>query len=111
RMKARGMVALGVFGVVAAVAGAACTGVDEPAGEASAVEEAVALPPARPPRFEAVVRQMNIDADLDGVARVKDETLLNAWGLAFSADGRAAWVSSNGAGLAEVYDATGATRL
>lgn len=37
---------------------------------------------------------------------VTDPTLINAWGLAFNPAG-AAWVSSNGAGVSEIFDANG----
>ena len=39
--------------------------------------------------------------------KLKDPTLLNAWGLAFSSNG-IAWVNSNGAHLSELYTAEGA---
>ena len=39
--------------------------------------------------------------------KLKDSTLMNAWGLAFSSNG-IAWVNSNGAGLSELYTAEGA---
>jgi len=39
--------------------------------------------------------------------KLKDTTLLNAWGLAFSPGG-IAWVNSNGAGVSELYTAEGA---
>src|SRR5438093_13628713 len=42
-------------------------------------------------------------SDQPGVARVTDPTLVNAWGISLSPNGGAFWVSSNGAGLSEVY--------
>jgi uncharacterized protein (TIGR03118 family) len=39
--------------------------------------------------------------------KLKDTTLLNAWGLAFSPGG-IAWVNANGAGVSELYTAEGA---
>src|SRR5262249_48929609 len=41
-----------------------------------------------------------------GGAIVTDPTLVNAWGLAFNPMG-AAWISSNGSGISEIYDANG----
>jgi len=40
-------------------------------------------------------------------AKLKDTTLLNAWGLAFSPGG-IAWVNANGEGVSELYTAEGA---
>jgi len=39
--------------------------------------------------------------------KLKDSTLLNAWGLAFSSGG-IAWVNANGSGVSELYTAEGA---
>lgn len=51
------------------------------------------------------VTRIDLVSDQPG-ARNTDPTLVNAWGLAFSPSGTA-WVSSNGNGLAELYDAQG----
>jgi len=42
----------------------------------------------------------------DIATNATDPTLINAWGLAFNPQG-AAWISSNGGGVSEVYDANG----
>jgi uncharacterized protein (TIGR03118 family) len=42
-------------------------------------------------------------SDLPGVAAVTDPTLQNAFGISLSPTGGAFWVSSNGAGLSELY--------
>jgi uncharacterized protein (TIGR03118 family) len=53
-----------------------------------------------------IVMQVNLVSDQPNVAAVTDPKLVNAWGLAFNPMGPA-WVSSNGAGLSQVYDSTG----
>jgi uncharacterized protein (TIGR03118 family) len=62
------------------------------------------------PKIIEVVEQENYVSDQDEVeALAHDKELVNAWGLAFNPDGPA-WVSSNGRGLANVYNSEG-TRL
>lgn len=56
--------------------------------------------------FTRQLTRTDIVSDLPG-ALVLDETLVNAWGLAFSPSG-IAWVSSNERGLAELYNSAGA---
>jgi uncharacterized protein (TIGR03118 family) len=50
-------------------------------------------------------RQTNLVSDLP-IARQQDPNLINAWGLAFGPTG-IAWISSNGMGLVNLYDAHG----
>ena len=59
--------------------------------------------------FEAKVREKKSlsDPDLKPQARKTDKTLVNAWGLAFDPKTGWAWISSNGAGTAEVVDEDG----
>ncbi|MGZ3422285.1 MAG: TIGR03118 family protein [Polyangiales bacterium] len=58
-----------------------------------------------------VLHQTNLVADQTGVASRTSPHLLNAWGLAFNPTAGLAWVSSNGAGLAQVYDSKGNHQL
>ena len=60
------------------------------------------------PPFANDFQQVNLVATNSsyGAATV-DATLLNGWGIAFAPSGPA-WVSSNGAGLSNIYSATGA---
>lgn len=55
-------------------------------------------------------QQVNLVADLPGVAQLQDTNLVNAWGISFGAP-TPFWVSDNGTGLATLYqitnDATG----
>jgi uncharacterized protein (TIGR03118 family) len=51
------------------------------------------------------VERKDIASDQSGASKT-DKTLVNAWGLAFNPQG-AAWVSSNGKGLSEVYKSNG----
>ena len=46
--------------------------------------------------------QTNLVSDLSGVAQLQDITLLNPWGISFSASGPF-WVNDNGSGLSTVY--------
>jgi len=59
--------------------------------------------------FEARVLQKNLlsDPDLKPPARKTDATLVNAWGIALDPKTGLAWISSNGAGTAEVVDEDG----
>ena len=62
------------------------------------------------PKIIEVVEQENYVSDQDEVeALAHDKELVNAWGLAFNPAGPA-WISSNGKGLANVYNSVG-TRL
>jgi uncharacterized protein (TIGR03118 family) len=62
------------------------------------------------PKIIEVVEQENYVSDQDEVeALAHDKELVNAWGLAFNPAGPA-WISSNGKGLANVYNSEG-TRL
>ena len=54
--------------------------------------------------------QRNLVSDEEGVAKMMDPNLKNAWGLAFNPAG-AAWVSATETGLSPVYDAAGNIRL
>jgi uncharacterized protein (TIGR03118 family) len=47
--------------------------------------------------------QTNLVSDLPGLARVLDPTLINPQGISLSPNGGAFWVSSNGAGVSELY--------
>jgi uncharacterized protein (TIGR03118 family) len=42
-------------------------------------------------------------ADLPGIAKVTDPTLVNAWGISLNANGGGFWVSANHSDLSEVY--------
>src|SRR6478672_8117549 len=42
-------------------------------------------------------------SDQPGVAPIVDPPLVNAWGISLSPNGGTFWVSSNGAGLSELY--------
>jgi uncharacterized protein (TIGR03118 family) len=48
-------------------------------------------------------RQANLVADEQGVARITDPTLVNAWGVSLNSAGGAFWVSAHGTGISEVY--------
>src|SRR5690349_11839967 len=45
----------------------------------------------------------NLIADLPGVARFTDPTLVNAWGISLSPTGGTFWVSANHSDLSELY--------
>src|SRR5262249_46476179 len=47
--------------------------------------------------------QTNLVSDLPGLAQLVDPTLKNPWGISLSPNGGAFSVSSNGAGLSELY--------
>jgi uncharacterized protein (TIGR03118 family) len=49
--------------------------------------------------------QMNLVADLPGVALLQDTNLVNAWGISFGAN-TPFWVSDNGKGLSTLYAVT-----
>src|SRR5260221_5198257 len=53
------------------------------------------------------VLQANLVADLPGVAAVLDPHLVNPWGISESA-GSPFWISDNNAGVATLYNVTGA---
>ncbi|HEY2082087.1 MAG TPA: TIGR03118 family protein [Verrucomicrobiae bacterium] len=59
-------------------------------------------------------QQVNLVADLPGVAQLQDTNLVNAWGISFGPS-TPFWVSDNGTGLATLYqitnDATGAAQV
>lgn len=50
-------------------------------------------------------RQINLVADLPGVARLQDTNLVNAWGMTFSSTSPF-WINDNGTGLATIYSVT-----
>ena len=90
------------------VAGIGCGGSAEPTAE-SMDETSEELRLGQPKIIE-VVEQENYVSDQDEVeALAHDKELVNAWGLAFNPAGPA-WISSNGRGLANVYNSEG-TRL
>ncbi|HSQ44847.1 MAG TPA: TIGR03118 family protein [Ginsengibacter sp.] len=63
----------------------------------------------RLPHFVNDFKQVNLVADNSSYGAVAvDPMLLNAWGIAFAPSGPA-WVSSNGAGLSNIYNAAGGT--
>ena len=103
-----------LWGVAAACAmiGAGC-GDQSPAGSGPAAAGSQAglldeVSLARPARIEGRVAEVNIVSDDPSKvpANMADPHLLNAWGLAFFPNGPA-WVSANGQGTLEVYDAAG----
>jgi uncharacterized protein (TIGR03118 family) len=59
------------------------------------------------PAEALVVDQTNLVSDQPGVAIVTDPELINAWGISF-APTSPFWISDNGAGLATLYQGTGA---
>jgi uncharacterized protein (TIGR03118 family) len=63
-----------------------------------------------PSTIAQVLEQRNLVSDQINAAANRDPNLVNAWGLAFNANGPA-WVSDNGTGLASVYGPTGALLL
>jgi uncharacterized protein (TIGR03118 family) len=50
-------------------------------------------------------QQVNLVADLPGVALLQDTNLVNAWGMSFSGSSPF-WISDNGSGLATLYAVT-----
>ena len=96
------MLPLGLL--VAAGIGVSCGDVDTSTTQTSSELMARKVNP-----FEAKVRQKNLlsDPDLIPPARKTDPTLLNAWGIALDPKTGLAWISSNGAGTAEVVDEDG----
>lgn len=90
----------------------ACSGSTTPMDGESSSAEALRSPRAR---IAGVLAQTNVvsDGSADGGAGnalATDPQLKNAWGLAFSTNGKP-WVSANGTGLAQVYDAKGSVLL
>jgi len=53
-------------------------------------------------------RQINLVADVAGVAQLQDPDLVNAWGISFSATSPF-WVSDNGTGKSTLYSVTNDT--
>jgi uncharacterized protein (TIGR03118 family) len=69
------------------------------------------LKPGPTDKIAALVDHDVIVSDLGDVgAKMVDDNLRNAWGLAFNPKGPA-WISANGRGLSQVYDSTGKTLL
>jgi uncharacterized protein (TIGR03118 family) len=68
---------------------------------------AAAPPAATKTKLGARFFRTNLVSDQEGAANL-DSTLVNPWGLTFSPNG-IAWVSVNGSGLVNVYDAHGRT--
>src|SRR5664279_6574153 len=59
------------------------------------------------PPFVNDFQQVNLVANNSSYGAITvDPSLLNGWGIAFAPSGPA-WVSSNGAGLSNIYNATG----
>jgi uncharacterized protein (TIGR03118 family) len=58
-------------------------------------------------RKARVVDETDLISNVKGAALVTDPTLVNAWGLAFNPSG-IAWISANGSGISNVYNAQGA---
>src|ERR1039458_5608337 len=52
-------------------------------------------------------QQVNLVSDLPGVALTQDPSLVNPWGMSFSATSPI-WVSDNGTGLSTLYTGAGA---
>ena len=75
----------------------------------STAETSSALAARKVNPFEARVREKKelSDPDLMPPARKTDPTLVNAWGIALDPKTGLAWISSNGAGTAEVVDEDG----
>ena len=63
---------------------------------------------------EVKYRQVNLVADLQGVALLQDTNLVNAWGISFGPN-TPFWVSDNGTGLSTLYavtnDSSGTTHV
>ena len=86
--------------------GSSPTGEGSPTGENSTATEDE-LSTGKP---VMTATQRNLVSDEEGVAKMMDSNLKNAWGLAFNPAG-AAWVSAAETGLSPVYDAGGNVRL
>ena len=52
--------------------------------------------------------QTNLVSNQSGVASHTDPNLVNAWGIAFGGTTGPWWVNTNGTGLSELFDGTGA---
>ena len=110
------MLALGLVGAACGTSGGGGTGQSESSmstitdGGGGGADAADADADAQPAKLVAAeVRRTDIVSDRPGALR-QDAKLINAWGLSFNPAG-VAWVSANGSGTSEVYDATGAPRI
>src|SRR6266851_706601 len=63
---------------------------------------------SQPARSASVFVQTNLVSDIPGLAVTTDPSLVNPWGLAFSATSPF-WIADNGTGLSTLYNGAGTT--